>query len=132
MTYKDFVEQYGSDDAKQILALIVAVIKKREPKPPAEIDDEYGYFKCPTCGELIYCAESRFEDHKYCLNCGQAIYWRKKEVFNQSTARRTYNANTYVKGSQVPSQKKIPKMPNVKSPAFNSGSKDLRGEMKED
>lgn len=30
---KDFVEQYGSDAAKQMLALIVAVIKKRERKP---------------------------------------------------------------------------------------------------
>lgn len=31
--------------------------------------------------------------------------------------------NTYERGSQVPSQKKTPKMPTVKPPASNSGSK---------
>lgn len=37
--------------------------------------DECGYFECPACGDLIYAEGARFEEHRYCLSCGQKLDW---------------------------------------------------------
>ena len=51
-----------------------AAVEKQKAKKPIEPDEEYGTFKCPSCGGLIF-TEDRFETHKYCLLCGQKLDW---------------------------------------------------------
>ena len=49
--------------------------EKQTPKPPEYIDYDTCYFKCGACsGEISW--TGILEDHKYCLECGQAIDWR--------------------------------------------------------
>ena len=43
-------------------------------KPPIDIEYNYGFFVCPSCGNSIYASDD-FESHKFCLNCGQRIKW---------------------------------------------------------
>lgn len=43
-------------------------------KEPNEVDEEYHYFKCPSCGMSIYASDD-LESHKFCLNCGQRLKW---------------------------------------------------------
>lgn len=57
----------------------IEALEKQVPMKPTEINDECGYFECPTCGDLIYAEGARFEEHKYCLSCGQAIDWGDEE-----------------------------------------------------
>ena len=48
-------------------------LKERDTaKPPIDIEDNYGFFVCPSCGNSIYASDD-FESHKFCLNCGQRI-----------------------------------------------------------
>ncbi len=52
-------------------------LKERDTaKPPIDIEDNYGFFVCPSCGNSIYASDD-FESHKFCLNCGQRIKWEK-------------------------------------------------------
>ena len=52
-------------------------LKKRDmAKPPIDIEDNYGFFVCPSCGNSIYASDD-FESHKFCLNCGQRILWKE-------------------------------------------------------
>ena len=52
-------------------------LKERDTaKPPTDIEDNYGFFVCPSCGNSIYASDD-FESHKFCLNCGQRIQWRE-------------------------------------------------------
>ena len=53
-------------------------VEKQKAKKPKELDTEYGYFICGNCGGAIACTDD-FKSHKYCLNCGQAIYWEESE-----------------------------------------------------
>lgn len=53
-------------------------VERQKPKKPKELDTEYGYFICGNCGGAIACTDD-FKSHKYCLNCGQAIYWEESE-----------------------------------------------------
>lgn len=53
-------------------------VEKQRPKKPINPDDDYGTFKCPNCNGLIF-TEDRFETHKYCLLCGQALDWSDEE-----------------------------------------------------
>lgn len=55
-----------------------AAVEKQMVKKPIEPDEEYGTFKCPSCGGLIF-TEDRFETHKYCLLCGQKLDWSDEE-----------------------------------------------------
>ena len=55
-----------------------AAVEKQKAKKPIEPDEEYGTFKCPNCGGLIF-TEDRFETHKYCLLCGQKLDWSDEE-----------------------------------------------------
>ena len=52
-------------------------LKERDTaKPPIDIEDDYGFFVCPSCGNSIYASDD-FESHKFCLNCGQRIRWEE-------------------------------------------------------
>ena len=55
----------------------VMELKERDTaKAPIDIEDNYGFFVCPSCGNSIYASDD-FESHKFCLNCGQRIKWEK-------------------------------------------------------
>ena len=55
----------------------VMELKERDTaKEPIDIEDNYGFFVCPSCGNSIYASDD-FESHKFCLNCGQRIQWRE-------------------------------------------------------
>ena len=50
-------------------------LKERDTaKAPIDIEDNYGFFVCPSCGNSIYASDD-FASHKFCLNCGQKIRW---------------------------------------------------------
>lgn len=52
-------------------------LKERDTaKPPIDIEDNYGFFVCPSCGNSIYASDD-FESHKFCLNCGQRLQWEE-------------------------------------------------------
>ena len=53
-------------------------VEKQKAKKPEVIDQDFNYYKCPVCGEYIW-ATDNINDHKYCLNCGQAINWEESE-----------------------------------------------------
>ena len=55
-----------------------AAVEKQKAKEPIEPDEEYGTFKCPNCGGLIF-TEDRFETHKHCLLCGKKLDWSDGE-----------------------------------------------------
>lgn len=55
---------------------IVELKERDTAKPPIDIEDNYGFFVCPSCGNSIYASDD-FESHKFCLNCGQRIQWRE-------------------------------------------------------
>ena len=51
----------------------IAELKERDTaKAPIDVDEDYGFFTCPSCGEAIYASDD-FESHKFCLNCGQRL-----------------------------------------------------------
>lgn len=53
----------------------ITSLKERDmAKPPIEIEDDYGFFVCPSCGNSIYVSDD-FESYRFCLNCGQRIKW---------------------------------------------------------
>jgi len=52
-------------------------LKERDTaKTPIDIDEDYGFFTCQSCGESIYAIDD-FKSHKFCMNCGQRIRWEK-------------------------------------------------------
>lgn len=52
-------------------------LKERDTaQAPIDIDEDYGFFTCSSCGEAIYASDD-FESHKFCLNCGQRIRWEE-------------------------------------------------------
>lgn len=56
----------------------ITSLKERDTaKPPIDIEDNYGFFVCPSCGNSIYASDD-FESHKFCLNCGQRILWKEE------------------------------------------------------
>lgn len=55
----------------------ITSLKERDTaKPPIDIEDNYGFFVCPSCGNSIYASDD-FESHRFCLNCGQRIKWKE-------------------------------------------------------
>ena len=52
-------------------------LKERDTaKPPIDIEENYGFFVCPSCGNSIYASDD-FKSHKFCLNCGQRLMWEE-------------------------------------------------------
>lgn len=65
-TQSDYIEE---------IEIAIQALEKQIPKKSTEINDECGYFECPACGDLIYAEGARFEEHRYCLSCGQRLDW---------------------------------------------------------
>lgn len=79
---RDFAENF-CEEIQQYRAIGTpeecrAAVEKQTVKKPIEPDEEYGTFKCPNCGGLIF-TENRFETHKHCLLCGQKLDWSDEE-----------------------------------------------------
>ena len=76
----DNLPQYRVDNVVEDTDLTpeqILDLKERDTaKPPIDIEDNYGFFVCPSCGNSIYASDD-FESHKFCLNCGQRIQWRE-------------------------------------------------------
>lgn len=51
------------------------VLEKEIPLKPL-VDDEYGYFICGNCKGRVT-AIGDYEDHQYCLKCGQRLDWEE-------------------------------------------------------
>ena len=51
---------------------IMELAERDTAKAPIDIEDNYGFFVCPSCGNSIYASDD-FKSHKFCLNCGQRI-----------------------------------------------------------
>ena len=55
----------------------ITELKERDAaRSPIDINEDYGFFTCPSCGEAIYASDD-FKSHKFCLNCGQRIRWEE-------------------------------------------------------
>ena len=64
------------EDTGFTLPEIMELAERDTAKAPIDIEDNYGFFVCPSCGNSIYASDD-FESHKFCLNCGQRIQWRE-------------------------------------------------------
>lgn len=67
-------EAIGKTLQQEALDVAITALEMQEPMKVTEIDEEYGYYVCPSCGEKIT-AMSDFKDHHCCLNCGQHLKW---------------------------------------------------------
>ena len=67
----------GKYEDTGLTPLEIMELKERDTaKPPIDIEDNYGFFVCPSCGNSIYASDD-FESHKFCLNCGQRLKWEE-------------------------------------------------------
>lgn len=67
-----FGNEKSKADIKKAKEAFNVMVEKLTPKPPKYIDYDTCYFKCGACsGEISW--TGILEDHKYCLECGQAI-----------------------------------------------------------
>lgn len=64
------------EDTGLTLEQIMSLKERDTAKPPIDIENNYGFFVCPSCGNSIYASDD-FESHKFCLNCGQRILWKE-------------------------------------------------------
>lgn len=62
------------EDTGLTLQKIMELKERDTAKEPSEVDEEYGYFKCTSCGASIYASDD-LKTHKFCLNCGQRLKW---------------------------------------------------------
>ena len=69
-----FGNEKSKADIKEAKVAFREMVEKATPKPPEYIDYDTCYFKCGACGGEISWT-GILEDHKYCLECGQAIKW---------------------------------------------------------
>lgn len=73
----DCIERLGVyEDTGLTPPEIMELAERDTAKSPIDIEDNYGFFVCPSCGNSIYASDD-FESHKFCLNCGQRIQWRE-------------------------------------------------------
>ena len=73
----DCIERLGMYEDTGLTPEEIMELKERDTaKSPIDIEDNYGFFVCPSCGNSIYASDD-FESHKFCLNCGQRIKWRE-------------------------------------------------------
>ena len=59
------------------------MVEKQIPMKPEYVDYDEGYFKCGACGELITWTADE-GDHKYCLECGQAMDWDLRRITSKA------------------------------------------------
>ena len=60
---------YESDCIKEL-------VERATPKKILYCNDNVHYFDCPNCNTSIS-YNGDVKDHKYCLNCGQALNWEQ-------------------------------------------------------
>ena len=55
--------------------LLQELVERALPKKVIHIDEDFHMFVCPNreCRSTIQCTDDY--DHKYCLECGQALDW---------------------------------------------------------
>lgn len=70
---QDIIQKHMNGDT---LSEIQELKERDAAKPPIDIEDNYGFFVCPSCGNSIYASDD-FESHRFCLNCGQRIKWKE-------------------------------------------------------
>lgn len=51
---------------------IMDLAERDTARAPTDVDECFGYFECPSCGNLIYTTEE-LKSHNFCLNCGQRL-----------------------------------------------------------
>ena len=77
----DMMETIGNEkskvDIKEAKVAFGRMAEKAIPKKPGYVDYDMSYYKCGSCGELITWTADE-GDHKFCLECGQAISWEGK------------------------------------------------------
>ncbi|MBY0758543.1 hypothetical protein [Sellimonas caecigallum] len=74
---KEFLEELQEYEDTGLTPEQIRELKERDTaKAPIDIEDNYGFFVCPSCGNSIYASDD-FESHKFCLNCGQRIRWEE-------------------------------------------------------
>lgn len=66
-----------TEQERECYALAIHALGKRIQKKPKDVNRDYGHYTCPCCEELIGVNDS-FEEHRYCLWCGQAIDWKEE------------------------------------------------------
>lgn len=71
---KALIELKRYEDTGLTTEQIRELKERNTAKPPIEIEDNYGFFVCPSCGNSIYASDD-FKSHKFCLNCVQRIRW---------------------------------------------------------
>lgn len=63
---------------RQMCDVSIEAVEKQIPVKPDVIDDDLGFFECPSCKAITNYGADR-TDHKYCLNCGQSLDWGDEE-----------------------------------------------------
>lgn len=72
---KEFLEELQEYKDTELTPAEIWELKEQDmAKEPISVDEDFGYFECPSCGEAIYASDD-LESHKFCLNCGQRIKW---------------------------------------------------------
>ena len=54
--------------------LIKELVERATPKKVIYHNEDVRYFDCPSCKTAIS-YDNDVKDHKYCLDCGQALSW---------------------------------------------------------
>lgn len=67
---------YTYEDTGLTPEQIIELKERDTARAPIDINEDYGFFTCSSCGEAIY-ASDHFKSHKFCLNCGQRIRWEE-------------------------------------------------------
>ena len=52
------------------------LVERDTAKAPADIDDEFDMYVCPSCNMAVGAMGDR-EEHHFCLNCGQRLKWEE-------------------------------------------------------
>ena len=70
--------QYWPDNVFEDIGLTpeqIIELKERDvAKAPADTDDEYDMYVCPSCDMAIGTIGDK-KNHHFCLNCGQRLKW---------------------------------------------------------
>lgn len=63
---------------RQMCDVSIEAVEKQIPVKPDAIDDDLGFFECPSCKTAIHYGADK-TDHKYCLSCGIKLDWGDKK-----------------------------------------------------
>ena len=63
---------------KRMCGVAIKALEKQIPRKPDVIDDDLGFFECPSCKTAIHYGADK-TGHKYCLSCGIKLDWGDKK-----------------------------------------------------